>query len=225
VNDAMSQYREPERRTDIYIWVTWLTKLLAGENHCEWAVWFRARNSYTKLPSGFDLDRWTAEHSELVLRRAAELGTQGYSVRIEDQNKFSLRGSRTGATIAGKPDIVALRNGEMIFEDCKTGKQRISDHVHVALYMLLARLVPDFRGYDGEPTGRVVYADGVVPLDSATADDLSNRLASLVARISDPQAPAKAPSLRECEYCDIADFYCDERIESKSNRVYVTDVF
>lgn len=219
------QYREPDRRADIYIWVTWLTKLLAGESHCEWAVWFRARNLYTKLPSGFDLDRWTAEHNELVLHRAAELRIQGYSVRLEDQNRFAVRGSRTGVTIAGKPDIVAVKDGELVFEDCKTGKQRLSDHVQVALYMLLARHVPDFSACDGVPSGRVVYADAAVPLDPAAAEDLSDRLASLVARICDPREPAKAPSLRECEYCDIADFYCDARLDSKSDRVYVTDAF
>ena len=28
------------RRDEPYIWVTWLTRLLVGENSCEWAVWF-----------------------------------------------------------------------------------------------------------------------------------------------------------------------------------------
>ncbi len=39
----------PEARTDPYIWVTWLTKLLAGENSCEWAT--RSRQGDDLVPS------------------------------------------------------------------------------------------------------------------------------------------------------------------------------
>ena len=30
------------RAGGLYIWVTWLTKLLSDENSCEWAAWFRS---------------------------------------------------------------------------------------------------------------------------------------------------------------------------------------
>ena len=46
------------RKHGPYIWVTWLTRLLAGENSCEWAAWFRAQHeswSWTRVPSGFGL--------------------------------------------------------------------------------------------------------------------------------------------------------------------------
>jgi len=46
-----------QRRDMPYIWITWLTKLLVGENSCEWAAWFRANHecrSYDKVPSPFD---------------------------------------------------------------------------------------------------------------------------------------------------------------------------
>ena len=31
-------------RDSPYIWATWLTKLLAGENSCEWAACFRSQH-------------------------------------------------------------------------------------------------------------------------------------------------------------------------------------
>ena len=43
------------------IWVTWLTRLLAGENSCEWAGWFRVQNEiwgWERVSSGFDLVGW-----------------------------------------------------------------------------------------------------------------------------------------------------------------------
>jgi len=36
-------------RRSPYIWVTWLTKLMAGEAQCEWASWFKAHHKYDKL--------------------------------------------------------------------------------------------------------------------------------------------------------------------------------
>jgi hypothetical protein len=59
-----------ERRMDgPYIWVTWLTRLLVGENSCEWAVWFRAQHegwSWTKVPKGFDQVSWQLAHTTRV---------------------------------------------------------------------------------------------------------------------------------------------------------------
>ena len=56
-----------ERRRDgPYIWVTWLTKLLAGENSCEWGSWFRAQHegwSWSKVPNGFDQVTWQLAHT------------------------------------------------------------------------------------------------------------------------------------------------------------------
>ena len=61
----------PEQRQSPYIWVTWLSKLLAGDNSCEWASWFRAQHegwSYEKTPSTFDQATWQMEHTELLNR-------------------------------------------------------------------------------------------------------------------------------------------------------------
>ena len=36
-------------------WITWLPRLLTGENSCEWAIWFKAHfQDWTKPPSDFD---------------------------------------------------------------------------------------------------------------------------------------------------------------------------
>ena len=44
----------PQRREHPYIWATWLPRLLAGENSCEWAVWFKAHHvEGTRQPSDF----------------------------------------------------------------------------------------------------------------------------------------------------------------------------
>ena len=41
------------RESGPYIWVSWIAKLLTGENSCEWAAWFKAQHetsSWGKTP-------------------------------------------------------------------------------------------------------------------------------------------------------------------------------
>ena len=54
-------------REQPYIWATWLSRLLAGESHCEWAAWFRAHyQDWERPPSDFDQTRWMMDHTGLV---------------------------------------------------------------------------------------------------------------------------------------------------------------
>ena len=127
------------QRQTPYIWVTWLTKLLAGESQCDWASWFKAHNKYDKLPSDFNLTQWTADHNQMLLERAQYYRDAGYSVFIEDQNSFMLEGE-DGAILSGKADIVAINGTKAIVEDCKTGQPRNSDQMQVLIYMLVLPL-------------------------------------------------------------------------------------
>ena len=81
-----------EPRSSPYVWVTWLTKLLAGEESCRWKFWFKANNTFEKTPSDFDLAKWTAEHTQLMNVRAEELRADGYAVYLEGQNAFRMKG-------------------------------------------------------------------------------------------------------------------------------------
>ena len=70
-------------RDGSYIWVTWITGLLAADKHCEWAAWFRAHfQGFAKVPSDFDLAAWKAAHGEMVRARATELRGEGYTVQL-----------------------------------------------------------------------------------------------------------------------------------------------
>ena len=68
------------------IWITWLTKLLVGENSCEWSGWSKAHyQRYDKVPGGFDPTAWQI------------------AVFTENQNSLTLRGA--SAAPGGKPDL------------------------------------------------------------------------------------------------------------------------
>ena len=96
------------RRNGPYIWVTWLTRLLAGENSCEWATWFRAQHeswSWARVPSTFDLAGWQMAHTSGINENRRKWEEQGCEVFTEDQNAFVLKGR--AATLGGKPDMIA----------------------------------------------------------------------------------------------------------------------
>ena len=103
------------------MWTTWLARLLAGEASCEWASWFRSHHQdWAKPPSNFNQAQWMLDHTALVNQARESRGKLGYTVFTEGQNSFRLRGR--GATLAGKPDLIAVKGQDVVIIDAKTGK-------------------------------------------------------------------------------------------------------
>jgi len=204
--------RSNAQRSNPFLWVTWLSRLMAGERQCQWACWFRSHYRWQKLPSGSDLARWTAEHAALVHARRTKLEAQGFTVYTEEQNSFTLIG-RTGIEVSGRPDIVAIRGSEIYVEDCKTGTPRHSDHLQLLAYMLL---LPHVEGpcKGRRLEGRIVYSNAVIDVPSSRIDSgLKELFRRTVLTIGGSEPAKRVPSWGECRYCDIAKADCPERIE------------
>jgi len=181
-----------KKRDKIFIWPSWISKLVAGEEQCEWKYWLKAHYLLDKKPSDFNLAKWTIQHNQLIRQRREGLERLGFKVFVEDQNAFKLI-VRKGKylipeewkgddlieeigddiIISGKADIVAIgqdedMQGEMeniyLVEDCKTGQPKTSDHVQVILYMmLLPKAIEKYKGI--EFNGCIVYKLGVPNID------------------------------------------------------------
>ena len=203
-----------EERPSPSIWVTWITKLLAGESQCEWAAWFRSHYKHDKLPGDFDLAKWTAEHNELLHKRRDEIEAEGFTVYTEDQNSFKVEGAR-GIVLSGKADIVAIKEYEAYVEDCKTGNPKTSDHMQVLIYILTLPLATTHcKGLTLE--GRIVYKDTTVDIPSSKIDaGLKELLKKTVHLVGDTEQPRKVPSWAECRFCDISKADCQERIDTE----------
>ena len=92
------------RETGPYIYPTWLPKLLAGLDRCEWKIWFQVHHdgrAWEKLGSDFNLTRYNIEHTELVRLCTEEYEQWGFTVTVEAQNQFKLYVG--DATISGRP--------------------------------------------------------------------------------------------------------------------------
>jgi len=210
------------RRTEPYIWVTWITGLLAGDKHCEWAAWFRANHQdFPKLPRDTNLAVWKAEHGEMLRARVEALKADPqWTVYVENQNKFTIHGK--SAVLAGQADIVTISKDQALVIDCKTGQPRDSDIFQVLVYMLVLPFAhPACLGQT--MTGELQYKGSsvVIPPQRLTPD-VKALIRSTIQRVSGEE-PRKTPSFDECQYCDLAG--CPERMEQDARMVVAEGLF
>lgn len=199
----MAQVKDNSPRRRPYVYVTWITKLLAGENKCWWAAWFKVNHNYEKTPDDKDREaffrEWTEKHDAIVNAHAEALKAQGFAVKLEKDAAFIAQGA--SADVSGKPDLVALKDGTAVVIDGKSGRRRQSDHWQVLIYLLLLPL-SWLRGH--KLHGQVLYSDGPVevrPLGPVEREAIVNA----IKRVSDRSVePPREPSANECRYCDVA---------------------
>ena len=212
------------KRDEAYVWVTWITKLIAGEENCLWKLWFRANYKFDKLPGDFNLAKWQAEHTLLSDETVSNLRDMRYTVSREGQNSFNVKG-RSGVVLAGRADIVAVKNDDAVVIDCKTGSQKSSDIQQVLVYMFfLPQVHPQLKGR--KLRGEVYYKTGDIVRvpDNSLDNGFRQQLGRFMMIAADPCAPEKTPSFSECRFCDVRKEDCPERVEAESDKI-LTDIF
>jgi hypothetical protein len=205
-----------QARTNPYVHIGWIKKLLVGESYCEWATWFKAHNNYTKMPGNFNVAKWKIEHTALVAKIRDELASQGHKVKIESQNNFKLRG-QNGTVLHGQPDIVIAANGVGKIYDGKTGHPCQADIVQVMIYMwALPYAVPEYKEIRFD--GVVIYRDHQVEIPNSAIDETFKKsLINLLHRISADEIATRVPSCSECGFCDITKDDCPERMDREAD--------
>jgi hypothetical protein len=202
------------KRQSPYIWVTWLSKVMAGEQACLWASWFKTHHqNFQKADSDFNLARWNLEHTRLLVRTRTELAARNCDVRVESQNSFQYKHA-SGAVLAGKPDIVAIEGMDAVVVDCKTGKPKMSDQLQVQIYMyVLPVCFPELSMF--AVRGRVVYPSHKIEIGPGAVDAaFGEHLDYFVNLIGTDDPPFKTASKSECRFCDITALDCSSRISS-----------
>ena len=205
------------RRDDVYVWVTWLSRLLVGDASCEWASWFKAHHSgYAKASRDFSLSTWKMHHTRLLNDVRDKLEADGHTVTTERANWFRLQGG-SGALVSGQADLVAIApDGQTTVYDVKTGAQRDSDVAQVMIYMYALPLVAGSPWEGKSLDGRLVYKDGTdkyIPA-SAIDSDFREGLHDLIRRVVSGDPARRVPSPPECNWYDLTDLDCSERINS-----------
>ena len=198
------------RRGPAYIWVTWLSKILAGDNSCEWAVWFRARHepgSWRRGSNGASAT-WHLRHTALLTQTVSRWRGMADHLLVEDQNYFQLQGR--AAVLAGKPDLVAVNGTTGTVVDVKTGRPSPSHEVQVQLYMYALKTLYPGRVFDG----MVVYPDREIEVPADAVDqEFVETMALTIARLTGWPQPRRMPSVAECRFCDVTLEDCPDRID------------
>lgn len=196
-----------------YIFVTWLAKLLGGQQ-CVWSAWFKAHFNYQKYEEfAADLVKWNRDHTKLMAARQRALEADGWTCTSEDANSFKLEGA--SAVVAGKPDLVAVKGDRVLVVDGKTGRERDSDIWQVLLYLYaVPKARPDL------PTdleGEVFYKSGeTVALTPGDLDaDRMEQIVSLIRAIGSDTPPPKKPTRPECRVCNIGPTDCPQRVQDE----------
>ena len=200
-----------QQRERPYFWATGLSRLLVGENSCEWAGWFRSHyRGWGKAPSDFNSAEWMLNHTDLVNKRKAHWGEIGYDVAVEDQNRFTLEGAT--AILAGKPDLIVHQDGAAVIIDAKTGHDKPSHIVQVMIYMYaIPRALKRYRNVQFK--GQVTYQDHTVEVPAeAVNDQFVEKLGVLIRHLASDTPPQRVPSAQECRFCDISSADCPERV-------------
>ncbi len=192
------------RREEAYVWVSWVTGLLAGTDRCYWAVWYKSHFRAAKVEESKDrkdsLEEWTRDHDAMVTNRAKLLKERGLITRVEEEGEFKLRG-RNG-WLSGKPDVVGLTRdgrGAEVY-DQKSGKRKKKDVWQVLLYMFA---LPKTWLEAKEVQGFVEYKDGLLPVGPLGVDEVKT-IATVLGLVTADVEPEQTQSALECKYCDVA---------------------
>lgn len=210
------------RKGKPFVWVTWASKLLAGDAHCRWAAWYRAHYQYDKRPDpdASRLAAWTADHDRLVRSVQARLEQDHWSVTIEDQNRFYLHG--TQGILSGKPDLIAKQKGQKLrIVDGKTGEPRKSDWWQGLIYLIA---LPLAWKADLWLQAELVYRDHNVFIEPEEATPaIRADLFALLREVTGSAEVKRTPSVSECGRCDV--LACPDRMTADEPTTTHTEEF
>ena len=164
-----------------------------------------------RTPCDFNQAQWMLNHTAFLNERITNWEVGGYSVEVEGQNSFQLRGK--SATLAGKPDLITRRDEEAVIVDAKTGQDSPSHVVQVMIYLYaIPRALERYRSL--KLRGQATYLDHTVRIPAEAVDDqFIQNLGALIRRLAADKPPARVPSRPECRFCDISALDCPDRVD------------
>ena len=200
-----------------------VARLMASDSACAHSVWIRSR--HTIIPTTNDNGRGPIERNPrctaLAGKTAARLKESGDDVYPSLHNFFEARGSRSGARLRGRPDLIARsQDGTVTVYDVSDGEASEADRLQVKLSMYLLPRSNHSRWRGSRPNGCVIYTDGTEHRIASDEIDekFVERVATVMRKIASDEPAEHSPSSSECGNCTLTSEECSRRIEPYSGR-------
>ena len=196
-----------------------LAELLAARGSCPHRLWHTLRQPSMRMSGPIDSD---PGHASQVRQVVAGLEEEIAEVYPALHNAFEVSGSRSGARLKGRPDIITRdSNGAVTVYEVRDDEPGPADELVVKLAMYLLPRSNHGRWRRSQPSGCVLYPDGSEK--RLTADEIGDTFAESVATamrqlVSDDPAP-RVPSAAECGRCPLPAEECGDRIEAGPGHV------
>ena len=133
----------------------------------------------------------------MIRETAARLEQRGDDVYLELRNGFEATGSRSGARIVGRPDIIVRHtDGSVTVYDVRSGELGATDEALVKLYMYLLPRSNHGLWRRARPDGCVLYDDGTERRIAAAEidDEFRERVTEVMRQIAADQPARHVPS-------------------------------
>ena len=183
------------------------------------SVWFLSRHSGSLRTNdnGRDPIARDPRRTSLIRKTAASLEESGHDVYPSLRNAFESRGSRSGARVKGRPDLIVLGiDGTVTVYDVREGEPNEADELQVRLYMYLLPRSNHGLWRGKTPAGCVLYTDGTVRQVEADEvdDEFVDRVAAMMRQIAADEPARHRPSAEECGGCVLTRSDCSKRVET-----------
>ena len=188
--------------------------LMASVDACPHRVWHTGRHS-SLLRTGQPIEAEPAQGS-VVRRLAAALERDHLEVYPSLRNGFEVTGSRSGARLKGRPDIITRdTDGSVTVYDVRDREPTARDVLRVKLAMYLLPRSNHGRWRGSAPSGCVLRPDGTEHrIDAGEIDqEFVERVAVVMRQLVSPEPATRVPGASECGMCPLTNSECAERIE------------
>ena len=196
-----------------------VARLMADDTACPHSTWFtsRYRGSLRKNEDGHRSIETNPKRTSMIRKVAATLEARGEDVYPALRNGFEARGSRSGARVTGRPDIIARdADGGVTVYDVRDGGPNSTDETRVKLCMYLLPRSNHGRWRRSKPHGCVTYSDGTERRIAADEidEEFTERVTAVMREIASDEPARYTPSAGECGQCALSRDDCSERVES-----------
>ncbi|MFH1283015.1 MAG: Dna2/Cas4 domain-containing protein [bacterium] len=180
--------------TKMSMYVTSLSKLLAGEENCLFKIWYKMRNKIQDEISK-ELVLWKMNHTSMLNELIKTLKDG------EIKREFWLGLDILNGNLRGSIDLLHIKDEMVEIHECKSGQERHSDQLQILIYLFMFKKMDSYK--DKEIKGILHYNERDVHFNLNDIPDDLQILIEKQAEILLNDDPPNKYAGGSCKWCKI----------------------